>query len=143
MRADLRQKRAESRLRNALLAYFKGLRARVVAEAKGAKLTKALLDPYIELLGKYGDVEIWLVNGKWVRKYRYTDFTMDGHDRVYPEFIPSGQIWIDDRLAEDERALVIRHALVERQQMAQGMSYDDAHEWATTREDAARQLEDV
>jgi len=71
-------------------------------------------------------VRVWVVNGRLVRSVFDIDFTEGGHDHVY-EFVPEGEVWIDDAIVEQERGFVLLHELHERNRMAQGMSYDKAH----------------
>lgn len=71
-------------------------------------------------------VEVWIVNGRLVRSVFDIDFTAGGHDHVY-EFVPQGQVWIDDAIEEKERGFVLVHELHERNRMAKGMPYSKAH----------------
>jgi hypothetical protein len=71
-------------------------------------------------------VQVWIVNGRLVRSVFDIDFTAGGHDHVY-EFVPKGEVWIDDDIIEKERGLVLLHELHERNQMAKGMPYSKAH----------------
>jgi hypothetical protein len=71
-------------------------------------------------------VEVWIVNGRLVRSVFDIDFTAGGHDHVY-EFVPQGEVWIDDAIEENERGFVLLHELHERNRMAEGMPYSKAH----------------
>ncbi len=71
-------------------------------------------------------VAVWVVNGRMVRSVFDIDFTAGGHDHVY-EFVPAGEVWIDDAIEEAERPLVLLHELHERNRMAQGVRYSQAH----------------
>jgi len=71
-------------------------------------------------------VRVWVVNGRLVRSAFDIDFTEGGHDHVY-EFVPSGEVWIDDAIEENERGFVLLHELHERNRMATGMPYSAAH----------------
>jgi hypothetical protein len=71
-------------------------------------------------------VKVWIVNGRLVRSVFDIDFTAGGHDHVY-EFVPHGEVWIDNDIIEPERGYVLLHELHERNRMEQGMSYDNAH----------------
>ena len=91
-----------------------------------------------------GKVRIYLVNGDFVRDNYNVDFTMGGHDRVYPKFIPPNQIWIDNRMAREDIRATILHELVERREMSEGVSYEEAHsDYANPAEIEARQDRDV
>jgi hypothetical protein len=71
-------------------------------------------------------VEVWVVNGRLVRSVFDIDFTAGGHDHVY-EFVPQGEVWIDDAIQEKERGYVLLHELHERNRMAGGTPYSQAH----------------
>ncbi|MBU0470007.1 MAG: hypothetical protein KKA62_02320 [Nanoarchaeota archaeon] len=60
--------------------------------------------------------QVWIVNGKLVRDFFYTDFTEGGHDLVY-SFVPKNEIWIDDDIGPRERKLIILHEFHERNLM--------------------------
>ncbi len=69
---------------------------------------------------------VWIVNGRLVRSVFDIDFTQGGHDYVY-EFVPQNEVWIDDAITEPERGYVLLHELHERNRMAKGWKYNDAH----------------
>jgi hypothetical protein len=69
---------------------------------------------------------VWVVNGRLVRSVFDIDFTEGGHDYVY-EFVPEGEVWIDDAIEEKERGYVLLHELHERNRMASGWPYSKAH----------------
>ncbi len=71
-------------------------------------------------------VSIWIVNGRLVRSVFDIDYTAGGHDHVY-EFIPEGEVWIDDAIEEQERGYVLLHELHERNRMSTGLPYSQAH----------------
>jgi hypothetical protein len=71
-------------------------------------------------------VSVWVVNGRLVRSAFDIDFTEGGHDHVY-EFVPASEVWIDDAIEEPERGFVLLHELHERNLMAAGMPYSQAH----------------
>jgi hypothetical protein len=71
-------------------------------------------------------ITVWVVNGREVRSVFDIDFTAGGHDKVY-EFVPSGEVWIDDAIAEPERGFVLLHELHERNRMSAGWPYQKAH----------------
>ena len=54
-------------------------------------------------------VSVWIVNGRQVRSVFDIDFTEGGHDHVY-EFVPEGEVWIDDAITEPERGYVLLHS---------------------------------
>ena len=67
------------------------------------------------------------VKGRLVRSVYDIEFTEGGHEHVY-EYIPRGEVWIDDDIHENERGFVLFHELHERNLMADGMDYDTAHD---------------
>ena len=71
-------------------------------------------------------VSVWIVNGRLIRSVFDIDFTEGGHDYVY-EFVPEGEVWIDDAIEEKERGYVLLHELHERNLMASGWPYNKAH----------------
>ncbi len=71
-------------------------------------------------------LSVWIVNGRLVRSGFDIDFTEGGHDYVY-EFVPENEVWIDDAIEEKERGYVLLHELHERNRMAIGWSYHQAH----------------
>jgi len=71
-------------------------------------------------------ISVWIVNGRFVRSVFDIDFTAGGHDHVY-EFVPTGEVWIDDAITEKERGFVLLHELHERNRMQTGIPYSPAH----------------
>ncbi len=69
---------------------------------------------------------VWIVDGRLVRSVFDIDFTAGGHDHVY-EFVPNGEVWIDNDIEERERGFVLLHELHERNRMAEGLPYSKAH----------------
>jgi len=71
-------------------------------------------------------VSVWIVNGRMVRSVFDIDYTEGGHDYVY-EFVPENEVWIDDAIIQAERGYVLLHELHERNLMAKGWPYSQAH----------------
>ena len=71
-------------------------------------------------------LKIWIVDGELVRDFFFVDFTEGGHDKVY-NFVPEKEVWLDDDLSPRERKFVLLHEVHERNLMAKGMKYDEAH----------------
>ena len=92
-------------------------------------------DIYVKLYRTLFDgIKVWLVNGEEVRNHSKVDFVEGGHDYVY-DFIPDGEIWLEDGLNAEELPYILYHELVERKLMKeQKMDYDDAHEIASDKE---------
>lgn len=78
-------------------------------------------------------VQVWFVKGRLVRSVYDIEFTEGGHEHVY-EYIPRGEVWIDDDIHEYERGFILFHELYERNLMANGMDYDTAHDMASKKE---------
>ena len=81
-----------------------------------------------QLLMKTPDAEVWLVKGKDVRA-QHIEFVEGGHDYVY-DWVPKGQVYIDDALSPAEYNAVIIHELYERELMKKGVPYSKAHKRA-------------
>ncbi|MCK9369863.1 hypothetical protein M0R04_08165 [Candidatus Dojkabacteria bacterium] len=71
---------------------------------------------------------IYLVNGNFVRNNLWQDYTQGGHWKVYPEFIPEKEIWIDRALDTDEDIkATILHELVEMEAMKDDRGRDNTY----------------
>ena len=92
-------------------------------------------DIYIKLYRTLFDgTKVWLVNGEEVRNHTKTDFIEGGHDYVY-DFIPDGEVWLEDGLNPEELPYILYHEVTERKLMKdKKMDYDDAHEIAADKE---------
>jgi hypothetical protein len=90
-----------------------------------------------KMLGRIGKLKIWLVEGEQVRDKKDVEFTEGGNDLAY-RYIPKDQIWIDDSLKNEGRPPVVLHEVYERQRMAQGEDYEEAHSEASKVEKKAR-----
>jgi hypothetical protein len=101
------------------------------------KLPKTI---YVELYAITKDgTDVWLVNGEEVRNHSKVDFIEGGNDQVY-DFIPKGQIWLEDGLNSEELPYILYHEFTERALMRdKGMSYNQAHKIASDKEYEARQ----
>jgi hypothetical protein len=73
-----------------------------------------------------GGVKVWVVDGELVRDVFFIDFTEGGHDWVY-DFVPAGEVWIDDDVRPEERRFILLHELHERALMSSGWAYGRAH----------------
>jgi ABC-type taurine transport system substrate-binding protein len=71
-------------------------------------------------------LKVWLVDGGKVRDKLLEDFVLAGHDKVY-NFVPNGEVWVEDSLSVKDMNAVLAHELHERKLMSGGMSYDNAH----------------
>lgn len=86
---------------------------------------------------KIGEITVKYVNGKIVREYIDPQFVMGGHDLVY-EYIPTNEVWIDNKLDPKDIPHILAHEIYERELMNQGKSYDIAHDYATAKEKESR-----
>lgn len=90
--------------------------------------------PYLERMQKRGGVEVWMVEGSWVRTNRDEEFSNFGHHWTFPKLIPKEEIWIDKESAPDEHRFYFAHAYMERRLMAGGKDYDSARRQANAHE---------
>ncbi|MBV8201892.1 MAG: hypothetical protein JOZ15_14835 [Acidobacteria bacterium] len=103
-------------------------RAGDLAKARRGKLLPQAAAFHLRLWKKLASgVEVWFVKGRLVRSVLDVEFTEGGHEHVY-EFVPHGEVWIDDDLHQDEQGYVLWHELHERSLMSKGQDYDSAHE---------------
>jgi hypothetical protein len=85
--------------------------------------------PYIKKYDRIGDILIWIVDGRYVRKRIDEEFTNFGQHYRF-RFIPRNEFWIDREYGPGEEQFFIDHLLVEHRLMAGGMPYDNALEKA-------------
>jgi len=91
------------------------------------------------IITKYGDITVWLVDGKSVRDKYDKGFVEGGHWKVY-KYVPKGEVWIDDALSDQERKPVMLHELNELGLMRTGMPYLAAHKRSSIKEGKFRKL---
>ncbi len=77
------------------------------------------------------------VDGAIVRQHLDFEFVSGGHDLVY-DYIPAKTVWLDASMDTRDIPHVLLHEMKERELMAQGKSYEVAHEFATAYEREAR-----
>lgn len=87
--------------------------------------------------------KVFLVDGNYIRNNVDIDFTMGGHDYVYPKYIPKNEIWLDKDMAKNDFENTLRHENTERQKMIGGEKYDKAHEIANKEEIKIRQGNEI
>ncbi len=90
------------------------------------------------LYGHQAGYTIYLVDGTYVRNHHTLDFTHGGHDKVF-DFIPKGEVWIDNSLPACERVFLVLHEVFEARLMRKGVSYPKAHRQANKLEIQWRQ----
>lgn len=117
---------AEKKLRKKSADY------RMLAKLNKMKDNKSVLNMIhikkIKSLSK--NLNIWIVNGKYIRDLFFINFTEGGHDKVY-NFVPENEVWIENSVSREERKLIILHEIHERNLMAMGMKYHPAHTRST------------
>jgi hypothetical protein len=96
-----------------------------------------------EKLGSYGGYDFWYVDGEYIKDERIDiDFTSGGNPGRYG-YIPEGDIWLDpssEGIGDDVPNGV--HEYIECNLMINdGLSYDEAHEFANEVEKVVRELE--
>lgn len=89
-------------------------------------MKESLKSPYIKLIDKRGDFKIWIVDGSYIRGHIDEEFTNFGQHFKF-SYIPENEVWIDDDLIGQERGYVLLHELHERNRMAEGLPYSEAH----------------
>lgn len=77
--------------------------------------------------GKKGSFDVWIVDGALIRKNIFNEFVYGGNDKRYP-FVPVEEIWVDNSITVEEFDLTVAHEINERNLMANGMTYFDAHD---------------
>jgi len=88
-------------------------------------MSEALKPPYIEKAGERGNLQVWLVDGNYVRGHIDEEFANFGQHYRYP-YIPLNELWIDRETESAEQRFFIDHLLVEHRLMAKGMRYEEA-----------------
>jgi len=84
-----------------------------------------LKPPYLEKIDQRGKIQVWIVDGSYVRTRIDEEFTNFGQHFAFP-FIPENEFWIDREAEHDEHKFFVEHLLVEHRLMAKGVKYDDA-----------------
>ncbi len=83
-----------------------------------------------------------MVDGDAVRDTQFIDFTMGGHHYIY-DWIPENEVWIDNRMSDEDIIATKIHELFERNLMKYaGYEYDAAHDGANMVEKITRHLTD-
>jgi len=88
-------------------------------------MTTPLKMPYIQKVEERGDLQVWIVDGTYIRSHIDEEFTNFGQHYRYL-YIPLNELWIDHATKSDEQRFFIDHLLVEHRLMAKGMPYDKA-----------------
>jgi len=81
--------------------------------------------PYLEKVDERGNLQVWVVDGSYIRGHINEEFTNFGQHYRF-SFIPKNELWIDQEAKNDERRFFIDHLLMEHRLMARGIAYDKA-----------------
>ena len=81
--------------------------------------------PYIKKIAKRGHIDVWLVDGEYVRDNIDREFTNFGQHYIC-KFIPENEFWIDQEHKTGEAKFFIDHMLTEHRLMAEGKNSSDA-----------------
>lgn len=95
-----------------------------------------------QLIIKTGLTKIILVDGQSVRKNIDPNFCFGGHFKVY-KYIPKNELWLDNCVDQKEIPYILIHELQELDLMRDGMSYNNAHDYANAAEKEARRNDGV
>ena len=85
--------------------------------------------PYVEKIDERGNLQVWIVDGSYIRSHIDEEFTNFGQHYSFT-YIPENELWIEQETRTDERRFFIDHLLVEHRLMSQGVSYNKALEEA-------------
>ena len=85
--------------------------------------------PYIKKIDERGNLQIWIVDGSYIRGHIDEEFTNFGQHYSFP-YIPKNKLWIEQETKTDERRFFVDHLLMEHRLMAQGVPYNKALEEA-------------
>jgi 8-oxo-dGTP pyrophosphatase MutT (NUDIX family)/predicted double-glycine peptidase len=119
---------------------------RVVNQGRGSKLAAAVrqakrsaaADVEKTFWKDTPDGPVYLVNGEDVRNHVDVSFIGGGNSEAY-DYVPAGEFWIEDTFSEPDREAFLVHERHEAADMADGDSYDTAHDAANATEKAFRQ----
>ncbi len=92
-------------------------------------MTRPQKPPYLEKVEEHEGLDVWVVDGSYIRGHIDEEFTNFGQHYRY-KYIPANEFWIDREAKNNERRFFIDHLLTEHRLMAKGMSYDKALEEA-------------
>jgi hypothetical protein len=81
--------------------------------------------PYLEKIDERGNLQVWIVDGSYIRTHIDEEFTNFGQHYSFA-CIPKNKFWIDREAKNDERRFFIDHLLVEHRLMEKGVPYDKA-----------------
>jgi hypothetical protein len=88
-------------------------------------MAELLKPPYIRKLDERGDLQVWVVDGSYIRGHIDEEFTNFGQHYRY-SYIPLNELWIDQENGSNEQVFFIDHLLTEHRLMARGIPYEKA-----------------
>ncbi len=88
-------------------------------------MAASLKPVYIEKVDERGNLQVWIVDGNYIRSNIDEEFTNFGQHYRY-SYIPVNELWIGREAERDERQFFTDHLLVEYRLMADGISYEKA-----------------
>ena len=89
------------------------------------KLKKMMKKPYIKKFTEIADIQVFLVDGNYVRKNIDEEFTNYGQHYLF-KFIPKNEFWIDNSREIGEEKYYIDSMLAMRRFLKSGLSHDEA-----------------
>ena len=92
-------------------------------------MPEPLKPPYVEKVADLENIQVWVVDGMYIRGRLDEEFTNFGQHYRFP-FIPENEFWIDREHGLGEEQFFIDHLLIEHRLMARGLAYDMALEKA-------------
>ncbi|MBW8890051.1 MAG: hypothetical protein JF616_20035 [Fibrobacteres bacterium] len=90
------------------------------------------------LFRELSDCRIYVVDGTTMRREVDDNFIMGSNAKANAEYIPDGEIWIEQMLTPAERFFIALHETVEFRHMEKGAKYDQAHQLASKMEQGLR-----
>ncbi len=114
------------------------MRKKINKKESGVASSRSKL-PYLKKIDERGNLQIWIVDGSYIRTHIDEEFTNFGQHYSF-SYIPKNELWIEQETKNDERRFFIDHLLVEHRLMSQGVSYNKALEEADKMERRERRL---
>lgn len=81
--------------------------------------------PYVSLFREIGPIQVWIVDGSYVRAKIDPNFT-DFAEHQHSPYVPADQFWIDKDTDPSDRGYFLDNVLVQHRLMSQGVSYEKA-----------------
>jgi hypothetical protein len=88
-------------------------------------MVEKLKPPYIRKYASRENIQIWLVDGEYIRKNIDEEFTNFGQHYRFT-YIPVDEFWIDMEAQDQEYSFFIDHLFAEFNLMKAGKNYDEA-----------------